>query len=92
MDTIFEQDKHMLTFMEGVEKGESDFLLGIDIPTRVFKAKFEKNDEDNFVLKFSVPEGSDFNAEYFFSKPAVLLVPNKIQILLLNNMHGFPIP
>lgn len=84
MDTIFEQDKHMLTFMEGVEKGESDFLLGIDNPTRVYKAKFEKNEDDNFILKFSVPEGSDFNAEYFFSKPAVLFVPNKIQILLLN--------
>ena len=39
----------MLTFMEGVEKGESDFLLGIDIPTRVFKAKFEKNEDDNFI-------------------------------------------
>ena len=35
-------------------------------------------------MKFSVPEGSDFNAEYFFSKPAVLFVPNKIQIQLLN--------
>ena len=65
MDTIFEQDKHMLTFMEGVEKGESDFLLGLDDPTSVYKARFEKNEEDNFVLKFSVPEGSDFNAEYF---------------------------
>lgn len=84
MDTIFEQDKHMLTFMEGVEKGESDFLLGIDNPTRVYKAKFEKNEDDNFILKFSVPEGDDFDAEYFFSKPAVLFVPNKIQILLLN--------
>ncbi len=84
MDTIFEQDKHMLTFMEGVEKGEADFLLGIDNPTRVYKARFEKNEEDNFVLKFSVPEGSNFNAEYFFSTPAVLLVPSKIQILLLN--------
>ena len=70
--------------MEGVEKGELDFLLGIDNPTRVYKARFEKNEEDNFVLKFSVPEGGDFNAEYFFSKPAVLFVPNKIQILLLS--------
>ena len=84
METIFEQDKHMLTFMEGVEKGESDFLLGLDDPTSVYKARFEKNEEDNFVLKFSVPKGSDFNAEYFFSKPAVLFVPHKIQILLLN--------
>ncbi len=84
MDTIFEQDKHMLTFMEGVEKGELDFFLGIDNPTRVYKAKFEKNEDDNFILKFSVPEGDDFDAEYFFSKPAVLFVPNKIQILLLN--------
>mgnify|MGYP006916114410 CR=1 FL=1 len=74
----------MLTFMEGVEKGEPDFLLGIDIPTRVYKAKFEKNEDDNFVLKFSVPEGDDFNAEYFFSKPAVLFVPYKIHIFLLN--------
>ena len=84
MDTIFEQDKHMLAFIEAVEKGESDFLLGVDDPTRVYKAKFEKNDEDNFVLKFSIPEGDDFRAEYFFSKPAVLFVPNKIHILLLN--------
>ena len=30
MDTIFEQDKHMLTFMEGVEKGELDYHLAID--------------------------------------------------------------
>lgn len=84
MDTIFEQDKHMMTFIEGIEKGETDFLLGVDVPTRVYKAKFEKNDEDNFVLQFSVPESDDFNAEYFFSKPAVLFVPHKIQILLLN--------
>ena len=54
MDTIFEQDKHMLTFIEGVEKGESDFLLGIDNPIRVYKAKFDKNEDDNFILKFSV--------------------------------------
>ena len=40
METIFEQDKHMLTFMEGVEKGESDFLLGLDDPTSVYKARF----------------------------------------------------
>ncbi len=84
MDTIFEQDKHMLTFVESVEKGETDFLLGIDNPTRVYNAKFEKNDDDNFILKFSVPDGDDFDGEYFFSKPAVLFVPNKIQILLLN--------
>lgn len=74
----------MQTFMEGVEKGESDYLLAIDNPTRVYKAKFAKDDEDNFVLKFSIPEGDSFRAEYFFSKPAVLFVPNKIQILLLN--------
>ena len=48
MDTIFEQDKHMMTFIEGIEKGETDFLLGVDVPTRVYKAKFGKNDEDNF--------------------------------------------
>lgn len=84
MDTIFEQDKHMLTFMEGVEKGELDYHLAIDNPTRVYKAHFEKNEDDNFVLKFSLPEGDKFNAEYFFSNPAVLFVPNKIQILLVN--------
>ncbi len=84
MDTIFEQDKHMLTFMESVEKGKTDFLLGIDNPTRVYKAKFEKDEDDNFILKFSVLDGDDFDGEYFFSKPAVLFVPNKIQILLLN--------
>ena len=83
MDTIFEQDKHMLTFMEGVEKGELDYHLAIDNPTRVYKAHFEKNEDDNFVLKFSLPEGDKFNAEYFFSNPAVLFVPNKIQILEL---------
>ena len=84
MDTIFEQDKHMQTFMKGVEKGDLDFLLGVGNPTRVYKAKFEKDEDDNFIVKFSVPEGDDFNAEYFFSKPAVLFVPNNIQILLLN--------
>lgn len=84
MDTVFEQDKHMMTFIEGMEKGETDFLLGIDIPTRVYKAKFEKNETDNFELKFSIPEGEDFEAEYFFSKPAVLFIPGKIQVYLLN--------
>ena len=84
MDTIFEQDKHMMTFIEGIEKGETDFLLGVDVPTRVYKAKFEKNDEDNFVLKFSVPMGDGFKAEYFFSKPAVLSIQGQFQILLMN--------
>lgn len=84
METIFEQDKHMMTFIEGIEKGEMDFLLGIDIPTRVYKAKFGKNEADNFELTFSVPDGEDFDAEYFFSKPAVLFVPGKIQVYLLN--------
>lgn len=60
MNTIFEQDKYMLTFMDGVEKGESDFLLAIGNPTCIYKAKFQKNDEDSFVLTFSMPEGSDF--------------------------------
>lgn len=84
METIFEQDKHMMTFIEGIEKGEMDFLLGIDIPTRVYKAKFGKNEADNFELTFSVPDGEDFDAEYFFSRPAVLFVPGKIQVYLLN--------
>jgi hypothetical protein len=83
MDTIFEQDKHMMTFIEGIEKGETDFLLGVDVPTRVYKAKFEKNDEDNFVLKFSVPMGDGFKAEYFFLKPAVLSIQGQFQILLI---------
>ena len=54
MDTIFEQDKHMLTFMEGVEKGELDFFLGIDNPTRVYKAKFEKNED--FAVEYGCVE------------------------------------
>lgn len=84
MDTIFEQDKHMMTFIEGIEEGISDFLLTIDVPTRVYKAKFKKNEDDNFVLKFSVPEGASFNADYFFSSPAVLSIPGQLQIILLN--------
>lgn len=84
MDSIFEQDKHMLTFMEGVEKGDTEYLLGIDVPTRVYKAKFEKNDDDNFVLKFTVPKGEEFDAGYFFSKPAVLSIPGQVQIILNN--------
>ena len=84
MESIFEQDKHMLTFMEGFETGELEYILGVDIPTRVYKARFVKDEDDNFVLTFSIPEGDDFSAEYFFSKPAVLSVPNKIQIILMN--------
>ena len=84
MNTIFEQDKHMMTFIEGIEKGETDFLLGIDIPTRVYKAKFGKNEADNFELTFSVPNGENFDAEYFFSRPALLFVPGKLHVYLLN--------
>lgn len=84
MKSIFEQDKHMLTFMEGFETGELEYILGVDIPTRVYKARFVKDEDDNFVLTFSIPEGDDFSAEYFFSKPAVLSIPNKIQIILMN--------
>lgn len=84
MDSIFEYDQHMQTFMEGLEKGDMEYLLGIDMPTWVYKAKFEKNDDDNFVLKFTVPKGEDFDAGYFFSKPAVLSVPGKVQIILKN--------
>ena len=84
MDSIFEYDQHMQTFLEGVEKGDTEYLLGIDVPTRVYKAKFEKNDDDNFVLKFTVPKGEDFDAGYFFSKPAVLSIQGKVQIILKN--------
>lgn len=84
-DTIFEQDKHMLTFMEGVEKGDTEYLLAIDVPTQVYKAKFVKNDDDNFELKFTVPKGEKFDAGYFFSKPAVLSIQGQVQIILMNS-------
>lgn len=84
METIFEYDKSMMTFIEGIEDGGMDFLLGIDIPTRVYKAKFQINEADNFELAFTVPDGETFEAEYFFSKPAVLFVPGIIQVYLLN--------
>ena len=84
METIFEYDKSMMTFIEGIENGGMDFLLGIDIPTRVYKAKFQINEADNFELAFTVPDGETFEAEYFFSKPAVLFVPGIIQVYLLN--------
>lgn len=74
----------MLTFIEGMEKGKTDFLLAIDVPIRVYKAKFEKKDDDNYVLKFTVPEGEDFSSEYFFSKPAVLSASRGIRIILMN--------
>lgn len=74
----------MLTFMEGVEKGDTEYLLGIDVPTRVYKAKFKKNDDDNFELKFTVPKGEKFDAGYFFSKPAVLSIQGQVQIILMN--------
>ena len=74
----------MLTFMEGVEKGDTEYLLGIDVPTRIYKAKFKKNDDDNFELKFTVPKGEKFDAGYFFSKPAVLSIQGQVQIILMN--------
>lgn len=74
----------MQTFMESVEKGETVFLLGIDIPTRVYKAKFEKNKDDNFQLIFSVPEGENLKADYFFSRPAVLSIQGQFKIVLMN--------
>lgn len=85
MDTIFEQDIYMMTFINGLEHGGQTFALGVDIPTRVYKASFEKDEKDNFVLKFSLPEGEDFNPDYFFTRPAVLSVPGHIQIILLNS-------
>lgn len=84
MDTIFEQDKHMMTLINGLEKGEQTFLLGVDNPTHVFQATFEKDEMDNFVLKYSLPEGIDFDPSYFFVKPAVLSVEGQINIVLMN--------
>ena len=84
MDTIFEQDKHMMTFIEAIEKGETDFLLSVDSPTCLCNAKFERMKDDNFELKFSIPEGDDFHAEYFFSRPVVLSIQGRIQIVLMN--------
>lgn len=83
MDTIFEQDNYMMTFINGFEKGEPEYILAIDIPTKYYKAKFEKDQDDNFVLKFSAQE--DFNAEYFFKRPAVLRAPGFIDIILMNS-------
>ena len=84
MDTIFEQDNYMMTFINGFEKGEQDYVLAIDVPTKYFKAKFKKNKEDNFVLMFTVDEEDDFNPEYFFSRPAVLCAQGTIDIILMN--------
>lgn len=80
MDTIFEQDIYMMTFINGLEHGGQTFALGVDIPTRVYKASFEKDEKDNFVLKFSLPEGEDFNPDYFFTRPAVLSVPGVMSV------------
>lgn len=85
METIFEQDKHMMTFINGLEQGRQQFLLGIGEPMRVFHATFEKDDKDNFVLKFSVAESEDFDPGYFFARPAVLSVPNRFNIILMNS-------
>lgn len=84
MDTIFEQDNYMMTFINGFEKGEQDYVLAIDVPTKYYKAKFKKNKEDNFVLIFTVDEEDDFNPEYFFSRPAVLCAQGTIDIILMN--------
>lgn len=84
MDTIFEQDKYMATFINGLEKGEQHFLLAVDVPTRVFQATYEKDGKDNFILQFSVPEGEDFNPAYFFAKPAVLSLQGQFNIILMN--------
>lgn len=72
-----------MTFINGFEKGELDYVLAVDDPTRIYKAKFEKNEDDNFVLRFTA-ENEDFNAEYFFKRPAILRAPGKIDIVLMN--------
>lgn len=84
LETIFEQDNYMLTFINGFEKGEPDYVLAIDNPTRFYKAKFEKNEDDNFVLKFTVPQ-EEFDVEYFLKRPAVLRAPGFIDIFLMTS-------
>lgn len=85
MDTIFEQDNIMMTFINGFEKGEPDYILAIDVPAKYFKAKFEKNEEDNFVLKFTNSTDDNFDAEYFFKMPAALRAPGYLDIILMNS-------
>lgn len=75
----------MMTFINGFEKGEPDYLLAIDVPTKLFKAKFEKNEDDNFVLKFENSTDETLNAEYFFKMPAVLRAPGFMDIILMNS-------
>lgn len=84
MDIVFDLDKYMMTFITELEKGNQPFNLGFGYPAHVYKATFEKNEKDNFVLKFDLPEGEGPVHEYFFTRPAVLSVPKHLNIFLRN--------
>ena len=71
-----------MNFINGFEKGEPNYILAIDIPTKFYAAKFVKNKDDNFVLKFTTQEYLD--PKYFFSRPAILRAPGNFDIFLMN--------
>lgn len=84
MDTVFDLDEYMMLFIDELEKGNQPFVLGFGYPAHVCKATFEKNEKDNFVLKFDLPDGEGPVYEYFFTRPAVLSVPKHLNIFLRN--------
>jgi hypothetical protein len=88
-ETIFEADNTILNFISLIETEATIYKLGTDIEGLNIDAKFTKKDNGNFELSFSLQESDDFDIEYFFIKPA-LLVAKGMKILILNkDVIGF---
>lgn len=82
-DTIFADDNAALNLISAIESKEATYKLGTDIQGLDIDCKFSKTDNGNFELSFVLNRDNDFDLEYFFIKPT-LLVAQGVNILILN--------
>lgn len=82
-DTIFAEDNTILLFISIIESENTTYKLGTEIQGLNVDAKFSKNDNGNFEISFNLKKEDEFNLEYFFIKPA-LLIAQGVNILIQN--------
>lgn len=90
IDSIFEDDDAILRFISLVESEMTTYKLGTDVDGLNLDAKFTKANTGNFILSFELDkESENFDLEYFFIKPAILMTYGVIILIQNKDVKGF---
>jgi hypothetical protein len=83
---MFETDRLVYEFIELLQAGKDSYKLFTTIPDFMIDANFQKTDNDNYELLFTLQPNElkkGLDLDYFFQRP-FLLVSNRMKILVQN--------